>query len=211
MCSRFENKSTGEFLFKKISKDRKVIDNSGKNLKQTGIAPNDDIIVIRNKSGDLEITNNIWGIRFSGENTPLIFNSRIETITSKTYWLGLFDKNRCIIPATAFYEWKQEDKIKIPQRISLIESEVFYIAGIFVRLNDNYHASLITTIPNTQIARIHNRMPVILDYKNAINFLESDAKSALDLCQPMDDNFKMNIEIADEILTEKQREYLGKK
>ena len=208
MCSRFENKTTGEFLFKKISKDRKVIDNSGKNLKQTGIAPNDDIIIIKNKSGELELTNNIWGIRFSGENTPFIFNSRIETITSKKYWSDLFDKNRCIIPATAFYEWKQENKIKIPQRISLIESEVFYLAGIFVRLNDSYHASMITTSPNTQIARIHNRMPVILDYKNAINFLETDSKTALSLCRPQDDRIKLNIETADEILTEKQKKYL---
>jgi putative SOS response-associated peptidase YedK len=211
MCSRFENKTTGEFLFKKISRDRKVTDNSIINSKQTGISPNDEIIIIKNQSGELKITNNIWGFRFSGENAPLIFNSRIETIIAKKYWSDIFKKNRCIIPATAFYEWKQEDKIKIPQRISLIENEVFYIAGIYVKINDICHASLITTSPNALIARIHNRMPVILDYFTAINFLETDAKTAMDHCKPPDDEMKINIEIAGEILTERQKEYLKNK
>ncbi|MCI0472252.1 MAG: SOS response-associated peptidase [Ignavibacteria bacterium] len=210
MCSRFENKTTGEFLFKKISKDRKVTDNSVKNLKQSGISPQDDIIIIKIKPGELEITTNIWGIRFSGENTPLIFNSRIETISSKKYWSDIFDKNRCIIPATAFYEWKQEEKIKIPHRISLRDSEIFYIAGIFIKLNGNYHASMITTSPNNIISRIHNRMPVIMDYHSAISFLESDYKTAISQCNPLDDSIGINIEVAEEILTEKQREYLKK-
>jgi putative SOS response-associated peptidase YedK len=210
MCSRFENKTTGEFLFKKISKDRKVTDNTVKNLKQSGISPHDDIIIIKNKTRELEITTNIWGIRFSGENTPLIFNSRIETISSKKYWSDIFDKNRCLIPATAFYEWKQEEKIKIPHRISLSDSEIFYIAGIFIKLNENYHASMITTTPNTLIARIHNRMPVIMDYNTAISFLESDFKTALSHCNPLNESEGINIEIAEEILTEKQREYLKK-
>jgi putative SOS response-associated peptidase YedK len=69
---------------------------------------------------------------------------------------------------------------------------------------------MITTSPNALIAKIHNRMPVIMDYNTAISFLESDFKTALSHCIPLNDKESLNIEIAEEILTEKQKEYLKK-
>jgi len=211
MCSRFENKETGLSIFTKITKDFgiKVINNAPENLKQTDIRPTEDILILKNTEGALEIIKKTWGIKFD-EKSPLIFNSRIETIKSKNYWGNLFSKNRCLIPATAFYEWVQADRIKIPNRIALAEFKLFFMAGIYVKINGNFCASVITTVPNTRIAAIHNRMPVILLPEEGIKFLSSDIESALSQCEPLRDNIEMTVENADEIATARQKEEFEK-
>jgi putative SOS response-associated peptidase YedK len=210
MCSRFENKETGESMFKKFEKDFLMLNIATKDLKQINIAPNDDILVIQKKEKEFELRDFSWGIKFPGEKTPLIFNSRIETISEKPYWKNLFTKNRCLIPATAFYEWKTIDKTKIPHKISFKTMPLFFIAGIYVKINDGIFASMITTTPNSTIAKIHNRMPVILNKDEGLRYLSLDADDAVKLCAPLDNNVSAEVKIADEILTEKQREFLSK-
>ncbi len=211
MCSRFENKETGESMFSKFEKDFLTLNFAAKDLKQINIAPNDDILVIQKKENEYALSNFSWGIKFPGDKTPLIFNSRIETISSKPYWKNLFSKNRCLIPATAFYEWKLIDKTKIPHKIDFPEMPLFFIAGIYTSINDGIFASMITTTPNTTIAQIHNRMPVILNKDEGLEFLSLKGEEALNLCKPLSDKHKTEIDIAKDILTAKQKEFLSNK
>ncbi|MFZ4589913.1 MAG: SOS response-associated peptidase [Ignavibacteria bacterium] len=210
MCSRFENKETGESMFSKFEKDFLMLNIAAKDLKQINIAPNDDILVIHKNDNEFAIKNFSWGIKFPGDNTPLIFNSRIETIASKPYWKNIFKRNRCIIPATAFYEWKMMEGNKIPHRISFDSMPLFFIAGIYVKINDGIFASMITTTPNTTIAKIHTRMPVILSKEDGLNFLSNDMEEVLLQCKPLDNDISTKISIADDILTQKQKEFLEK-
>ncbi|MCX6157512.1 MAG: SOS response-associated peptidase family protein [Ignavibacteriota bacterium] len=208
MCSRFENKETGESMFSKFEKDFLMLNIAAKDLKQINIAPNDDILVIHKNDNEFALKNFSWGIKFPGEKTPLIFNSRIETITSKPYWKNLFKRNRCIIPATAFYEWVAMDKIKIPKRISFESLPIFFFAGLYVKIDDGIFASIITTTSNSTIAKIHSRMPVIFNREEGIEYLKSDEESAIAMCLPFDDSVTMRIETAEDILTVKQKEFL---
>ena len=124
-----------------------------------------------------------WGIKFS-EDSPLIFNSRIETIKEKKYWNTLFAKNKCIVPMTAFYEWKTEGKRKIKYRIFLPDEEIFFVPAIYHKDKKKIFASLITTVPNKFIKEIHHRMPVIFDLENAISFLKDEVEDNLERCIP---------------------------
>ncbi len=208
MCSRFENKETGESMFKKFENDFLMLNIAAKNIKQINIAPNDDILIIKKSDNEFTLTSFSWGIKFPGDKSPLIFNSRIETISSKQYWKNLFTKSRCIIPATAFYEWENAGKIKIPRRISFENIPMFFFAGIYVKIDDGIFASIITTSANNTIAKIHNRMPVIFSKEEGFNFLNADTDTALTMCKPYIDSEPINIDTADDILTVKQREYL---
>lgn len=211
MCSRFENKETGKSIFKKFEKDFQILNFAPDNLKQINIAPSDDILVIQKNERQLELKCFTWGIKFPGKDTPLIFNSRIETISEKPYWKKLFITSRCLIPATAFYEWQSFGKIKIPQKISFESMPLFFLAGIYVKIEDRVFASLITTVPNSQIVKIHNRMPVVLSRDEGVEFLNFKDEKAMSYCKPVDENIKVNIETAEDILTEKQKEYLKNK
>ncbi|HEY5122900.1 MAG TPA: SOS response-associated peptidase family protein, partial [Ignavibacteria bacterium] len=214
MCSRFENKETGISIFEKLKKDSmgNFVYEITEDTNKINISPTNSIIsVIRNKKTEYSIKNIYWGIQFDKQNqSPLIFNSRIETISGKIYWKQLFAKNRCIIPATAFYEWKEIEKTKIPHRISLKNKELFFIASIFLIQEDLTFSSMITTVPNKFVRQIHNRMPVLLNQNEAIDFLDADTEDALKFCKPLPDNDEMDISIAEDILTQRQRDLLAK-
>lgn len=193
MCGRFENKVNENFLiqiFKELKLDL-IPDESIVKRKLENIAPTDKIFAIRFRNNNFTLSLFNWGIKFK-DDSPLIFNSRIETIKEKKYWFTLFDRNRCIVPMSGFYEWKKEGTKKIPYRISLPDREIFFVPALYYEdKQKNIFTSLITTTPNNFIKPIHHRMPIIFDLKTALDFLKNDAKSNLDFCLPYNDSFKM--------------------
>ena len=201
MCSRFENKETGQSIFEKFEKDYfgNFILDEKEELKKISIAPTDDIIIIRMEEGMYKIQKSRWGIKFDNDQkSPLIFNSRIETIIQKNYWKRLFNNNRCLIPVTAFYEWQE----KVPQRISLGDS-LFFIPGIYTLVRGTLMTSLITTEPNEFMLSVHNRMPALILYDNSLDFLNSSSDIALSMCKPFKNGDMMNIQIANDLIKKK--------
>ena len=69
--------------------------------------------------------------------------------------------------------------------------------------------SIITTSPNSFMKNVHRRMPVILKKEKSLNYLNVEPLKALEYCQPLDDSDEMKIDIAKEILTQKQKDLLG--
>jgi putative SOS response-associated peptidase YedK len=115
MCSRFENKETGFSILEKLDKDEQgnyILEDDG-DLKKEVFAPTNFVFSLIKSEKDFKLKNFLWGIQFDKEKkSPLIFNSRIETIKEKSYWTRLFYKNRCLLPSTAFFEWKEINKKK---------------------------------------------------------------------------------------------------
>ena len=115
MCGRFENKRINKDVIDLFSKSNILIelDSLIDQVEREDIRPTQKILTILRKENNYFLTKVDWGIKFS-KDSPLIFNSRIETIKEKEFWNYLFDRNRCIIPMTGFYEWKVQgtDKIK---------------------------------------------------------------------------------------------------
>ena len=77
-------------------------------------------------------------------------------------------------------------------------------------IDNGLKASIITTSPNSFMKNIHRRMPSIIKKEKSLNFLTDEPVKALEYCQPLDEKEKMKIEIAENILTSKQKEYLEK-
>ena len=116
------------------------------------------------------------------------FNSRAETINEKPSFRTAFRRQRCLVPANGFYEWKA-GTTKQAYRFHLKYEELFAMAGIWDIWQGPdgswlHSFSIITTEANTLMKPIHHRMPVILpkevetrwiyttDYKQLIEFLK---------------------------------------
>jgi putative SOS response-associated peptidase YedK len=71
---------------------------------------------------------------------------------------------RCLVPANGFYEWLSSGGVKLPHLFTLAGEEPFALAGIWEPPADNLPETycVLTTEPNALVARVHNRMPVIL-------------------------------------------------
>lgn len=190
MCGRFENTVSLENLFSALELENISLKNE---LTQTNIAPTQKIMTVTSRGDKLKLLPMNWGIKFS-KDTPLIFNSRIETIKEKPYWRKLFDSNRCIVPMSAFYEWKKEGNRKIPYRIFLKKEKLFFVPAVYLQKDNEFYASLITTTPNKFIEKIHHRMPVILRKEDAVDYLQCDSQVNLNRCIPYEQPEDMAME-----------------
>lgn len=119
-----------------------------------------------------------WGFTPDFAKQSLI-NARAETILEKPTFREPFQRKRCIIPATYFYEWQkiENQKKKDKKRIAVKDLPIFSMAGICERYNDDQGKSyltysIITTDANEQMTEIHDRMPVILEPEDEKDYLD---------------------------------------
>jgi len=110
-----------------------------------------------------------------------LFNARSETIAEKPSFRSAIRKRRCLIVATAFYEWPKYAKgeVKRPYRIVMKDGKPFAIAGIWENWRspegeDIQSTAIITTQPNDLISSYHHRMPVIIDPQDFSHWLSPD-------------------------------------
>lgn len=99
---------------------------------------------------------------------PLLINARAETIAEKPAFKAACRARRCIIPAAGFYEWTRlEDGTKLPWYIQRADAAPLALAAIWQDWGDlGATAALVTTGANDAMAKIHHRIPVILEAKD---------------------------------------------
>jgi putative SOS response-associated peptidase YedK len=113
-------------------------------------------------------------------------NARAESLAEKPMFRPLLLSGRCLVPASGFYEWKRVGKHKTPFYICLPESPLFAFAGLYDTWkgpegNPLLTYTIITCEPNTLLAEVHNRMPVILSRANEERWLSCDPPGHQDL------------------------------
>lgn len=139
------------------------------------IAPSQSILAVVNDGKSNRLGELRWGFIPSWAKDIKIgykmINARAETLQEKPSFQSSLKRRRCIIPVDSFYEWKKKDGKKIPMRIQLKSHEIFSFAGLWDRWEQNdkviYSCTIITTEPNSVMSDIHDRMPVMLQSKEA--------------------------------------------
>ena len=97
-----------------------------------------------------------WGLSVEWDAKPLI-NARAETLSRKKTFRPLLE-GRCLVPATAYFEWRKDGAARRKNRIGLADGMLFAFAG----LTDGERFTIVTCPPSPSIAHIHDRMPVML-------------------------------------------------
>jgi putative SOS response-associated peptidase YedK len=123
-----------------------------------------------------------------------MINARAESLPDKPAFRKLLTTRRCLIPADGFYEWQQRAGGKQPYRIVMKDGSPFAFAGLYdiwtgPQGNKLATCTIITTEPNSLMAEIHSRMPVILRPEHEAEWLardNTDTDSLLKLLQPYD-------------------------
>lgn len=127
-----------------------------------------------------------------------MINARTEGLLESRAYAPLVKKqaNRCLILADGFYEWMKPEEPKGPKqpvRFTVDDGEPFAFAGLATSREWEGEklttCTIITTGANEEVARVHNRMPVILpDPEAEAAWMSGDLspKEAVSLCQPLD-------------------------
>jgi putative SOS response-associated peptidase YedK len=130
-----------------------------------------------------------WGFpKWDGKG--VIINARAESINEKPMFKKLLLSNRCIVPASYYFEWKQENNRKEKYKIKRPGSNI-YMAGLYNIVADNsrqlslfnqsmdVYYTIITRNSNDSVSRIHKRMPLIFDAQEMFDWLEGKTISEL--------------------------------
>jgi putative SOS response-associated peptidase YedK len=179
MCGRFAFAPKIDNIVEEI----KIIDRDNTLKISYNFSPGMEISTLDSK---YEVKNMIWGLipHWSKDLAigSKLYNARCETAHEKPSFRNAF-RNRCLIPATGFYEWQKIGRHRVPHFIKHKNDKTIYFAGIcdsviFEEKTIN-SVTILTTEPNDIIKKIHNRMPVILDTNNAEQWLKSTKEEIL--------------------------------
>jgi putative SOS response-associated peptidase YedK len=194
MCGRFSIVKKAEDIEQrfsaKLDKSQYVINPNA--------SPTQKLLVMTSNNKE-EIQFYHWGLMMPWakelKEMSKLFNLRSETLLEKPVFGNLLQKQRCLVIADAFYEWKKEDKLKTPYRITVGDAKIFCFAGVWNQWKNSggvlFHTfTIITTQPNNLIKSIHDRMPVILDEKNEKYWLNEAVTptEAMDFLRPFPEN-----------------------
>lgn len=146
------------------------------------IAPTQYVAAIRNDAGgERELVMLRWGLVPFWAKDPSIgnrmINARAETVAEKPSYRNAYKHRRCIVLADGFYEWQKHGTTKVPYLISLASGGPFALAGLWENWTDKdsgeslQTTTLVTTDANAFMARLHHRMPVILEAATATDWL----------------------------------------
>lgn len=99
----------------------------------------------------------------------LMGNATKEKVAVSPMWKGSFERRRCLIPVSGFYDWVtlEDGKTKVPYMAYVPGQAMFCLAGIWDRWispagEEVRSFAIITGPPNELWAKVHNRMPVIM-------------------------------------------------
>lgn len=141
--------------------------------------------VIRvNEEGEREFTSMRWGFKLPDR---LLFNTRSEGVESANFWKKMFAENRCIVPATSYFEWADVSGPKQKYEVTLPGQEFLGIAGVWSPWQNPKTGqwektfSTFTSEPNALIRTIHDRQPVILERRDFAEWLTATERLPIHL------------------------------
>jgi len=198
MCNRYRLTHSKQYLAERFQ----VVDDGGEEHPRYNIAPTQPVLIVRKEQGKKirRFTTMRWGLipswakDMSTGNRTL--NARSETVTTTPAFRDSILTKRCLIPADGFYEWRKMGSVKQPYCFEVGEGEVFAFAGLW----DEWRSpdgeiiescTILTTGPNSVVADLHDRMPVIVTPDKYDVWLDPDVNDfsrIRDILKPYDAN-----------------------
>lgn len=150
------------------------------NLAPTQMAP-----VVRVQDDERELVLLRWGLIPPWAADPKIGarmnNARAETVAEKPSFRKAYAERRCIVPVSGFYEWHRAGTVKAPYAISATSGDPLPFAGLWERWGDLETFTIVTTAATPAMARIHDRMPLILAREQIDRWLDPDDPDPADI------------------------------
>lgn len=183
----------GRYYFDIDEKELKnIIDTVQENLygeiKTGEIYPTNNVVIITSDKDKTLAVPAKWGFpKWDGKG--VVINARVEGLSEKRMFKSLVDNKRCIILASAYYEWKKDNSNKNNKYEFKKDNSVLYMAGLYNNFydkgkeqlslfgmdNGDYTAfTIITKEANSYVTNIHDRMPLIFSKEEMKYYLSGE-------------------------------------
>jgi putative SOS response-associated peptidase YedK len=115
-----------------------------------------------------------------------MINARSETARTRAAFRLPFRERRCLVPANGFYEWRRIEGLRQPYLLRRRDGRLIALAGLWDRWRAPASSAeahepiesctILTTPANELVARLHDRMPLMLDRDDYERWLDPDVK-----------------------------------
>lgn len=190
MCGRYASFSSQEQLAEHFHVDEVRSDPLP---PRWNVAPTLDVYSVIERRGTRRLGTLRWGFVphwtrvLKGARTPI--NARLEDVATTKMFATSFAKRRCLLPADGFYEWQAPDdgRLKRPFHLHAPDGAPLALAGIWTVWRDPaggedadplFSTAIITTAASGELARIHDRVPLIVPERLWADWLTADADEA---------------------------------
>jgi len=196
MCGRYRLTAKERYI-----RDHFGLDEDPAWTPRWNIAPTQQIATIRQHRSEPKRIFGLmrWGLIPYSAKEPSIglktINAMSEIAAEKPAFRDAMRRRRCLILADGFYEWKRfGPKEKQPYNFGMANDSPFAFAGLWDRWLDQDKkaietCTILTTKPNSLVADVHDRMPVMLrpeDYDLWLDRHYRYAQRAVDCLKPFD-------------------------
>ena len=159
-------------------------------VRPTNIVP----VIAPSRKKELAVYPMLWG--FTGKTAPLV-NARSETAASKPTFRESWEKRRCAIPASWYYEWEHhlspdgKQKTGDKYMIQPLGANILFLAGLY-RMEKQGDLTfpvftVLTKEPTDDLRRLHDRMSVILPQSAIAEWINPDGSPELILVSALSD------------------------
>lgn len=199
MCGRYDLSQSPQMLRLYFRLSAEPAPYANADVRPTDWAP-----VIREEGGSRLAVPARWGLIPSWAKDVAIaqhtFNARAETLAEKPAFRTAFKRRRCLVPASAFFEWQAVpgEKRKRKLRFAARDGKPLALAGLWEtwgepESGETVHSfTVVTTRANDFMAPIHERMPVILGEDDWDTWLDREVNNPLllqSMLQPCPDDW----------------------
>jgi putative SOS response-associated peptidase YedK len=165
------------------------------------IAPTEPIAVVRLREGERRFDLVRWGFVPAWAKDPgaftLVINARAETAVEKPSFRNAMRHGRCLVPATAWWEWGETASGRRAHRIAPPGGGLFAFAGLVETWagadgSEIDTAAILTVASAGELVRVHDRMPAILaptDFDRWLDTVRVGPKEAVSMLKPAPEGF----------------------
>jgi putative SOS response-associated peptidase YedK len=186
MCGRFTNRLTWREIVALYRLS--VPATPERNLPaRYNICPTDTIDAVIEREGKRGLVPMRWRLvpswwKKKAKEAPSTFNARAETVADKPMFRDAFKRSRCLIPASGYYEWQGTPTGKQPYYYTARDGAPLTIAGLWDDIETEQpvmSCTMIITDANELAAKVHDRMPVLLQSKDFDRWLAAPGTELL--------------------------------
>jgi putative SOS response-associated peptidase YedK len=167
------------------------------------IAPTQPALIVRNgPNAKRELVLVRWGLipswaKEPGQIKTTLINARAESAADKPSFRGPLRHRRCLVPATGFYEWTGRPGAKQPHHMTPRSGGLMALGGLWEQWlgadgSELETMAILTVEANQAMARLHERMPLIIqpgDFDRWLDCRPGTAEFIQDLMRPAPEDF----------------------
>ena len=186
MCGRYSIYESMDHYLHQLSLDLVVINGyDHEPVNRYNVAPSTHVEIVRQVGDGLSVDRVKWGWSpfWAKGKRPDPINARAETVVTGKFFKGLWPGGRALAPANGWFEWipdPVEPKRKQPYYITSVDGAPLYFAALAevhqgTEPDERDGFVIITAAADQGLTDIHDRKPLVLTPKAALEWLDPAA------------------------------------